>query len=303
MKTKIIILGEYNSDRKARAMIEPALDHSAKKIGVEIEYAWISEENIENDLVKNCQGVFVAPGSPTEESQKILQSIKTARVGNIPCLGTCGGFQRIVSEYAINVLEIKNIEHQEVTPDAMDPFFFQLQCSLVGQKVDVELVPNSLISKIYGEIKIKETFFCSYGVNPIYADILDKGGLMISGIDAQGIARVVELPIHPFFLGTLFVPQVRSTEDCPHPVITAFLKAAMNRAEQVNNPFQGLTLEMILKYLVAHYDWEGLGARINVLCFNNDPSIKSSLKFLRKTPWAREKVENLYLWHKRMADK
>jgi uncharacterized protein (DUF2132 family) len=65
--------------------------------------------------------------------------------------------------------------------------------------------------------------------------------------------------------------------------------------KQPNNPLHGMTLEMIVTSLVEHYGWEELGTLININCFNNDPSVKSSLKFLRKTPWAREKVENLYI--------
>jgi len=68
---------------------------------------------------------------------------------------------------------------------------------------------------------------------------------------------------------------------------------AMN--EQSNNPLHGLTLEKIVKKLAEHYGWDELGKRINIRCFQADPSVKSSLKFLRKTPWAREKVEQLYL--------
>jgi uncharacterized protein (DUF2132 family) len=64
---------------------------------------------------------------------------------------------------------------------------------------------------------------------------------------------------------------------------------------QPKNPLHGVTLEMILTDLVEHYGWEELGQTINIKCFIHEPSIKSSLKFLRKTPWAREKVEGLYL--------
>tara|TARA_R110002111_G_scaffold65765_1_gene107572 strand:+ start:578 stop:796 length:219 start_codon:yes stop_codon:yes gene_type:complete len=65
--------------------------------------------------------------------------------------------------------------------------------------------------------------------------------------------------------------------------------------EQINNPLHGITLESILNRLVDHYGWQELGERIDIRCFNSDPSVKSSLKFLRKTPWARQKVEDLYL--------
>jgi uncharacterized protein (DUF2132 family) len=64
---------------------------------------------------------------------------------------------------------------------------------------------------------------------------------------------------------------------------------------QPNNPLHGITLEMLLKQLVEHYGWNELGQRIPINCFTHDPSLKSSLKFLRRTPWARKKVEDLYL--------
>ncbi len=65
--------------------------------------------------------------------------------------------------------------------------------------------------------------------------------------------------------------------------------------QQANNPLHGVTLEQIVNSLVEHYGWDGLGIRINIRCFNSDPSVKSSLKFLRRTLWARKKVERLYL--------
>lgn len=72
-------------------------------------------------------------------------------------------------------------------------------------------------------------------------------------------------------------------------------------ATQAHNPLHGLTLETIVTALAEHYGWEGLGERIPVRCFLSDPSMASSLKFLRKTPWARDKVEGLYLFMLREA--
>ncbi len=65
--------------------------------------------------------------------------------------------------------------------------------------------------------------------------------------------------------------------------------------QQANDPLHGMTLEQVVERLVEHYGWSELGRRINIRCFNSDPSVKSSLKFLRKTAWARKKVEDLYL--------
>lgn len=79
--------------------------------------------------------------------------------------------------------------------------------------------------------------------------------------------------------------------------VSAIFKIAsiLMKEEQLNNPLHGKTLEMILNHLVDYYGWEQLGFKINIKCFNDNPSIKSSLKFLRTTPWARKKVEDLYL--------
>lgn len=66
--------------------------------------------------------------------------------------------------------------------------------------------------------------------------------------------------------------------------------------QQPNNPLHGKTLQMIVEQLLAHYGWEELGDRVNIRCFQDNPSVKSSLTFLRKTPWARKEVEDLYVW-------
>jgi len=73
--------------------------------------------------------------------------------------------------------------------------------------------------------------------------------------------------------------------------------------QQANNQLHGVTLEQIVNSIVEYYGWDKLGKRINIRCFNSDPSVKSSLKFLRKTPWARKKVENLYIATQKSARK
>ena len=82
----------------------------------------------------------------------------------------------------------------------------------------------------------------------------------------------------------------------PMPIETQAETASALRSPQPRNPLHGLTLEAIVTRLADFYGWDDLGQRIPVRCFTHDPSVKSSLKFLRKTPWAREKVESLYLF-------
>ena len=79
------------------------------------------------------------------------------------------------------------------------------------------------------------------------------------------------------------------------PICGMIIETIEMSGEQKNNPLHGVKLADILEALVTEYGWEELGYRIDIRCFNYDPSIKSSLKFLRRTPWAREKVERLYL--------
>ncbi len=79
------------------------------------------------------------------------------------------------------------------------------------------------------------------------------------------------------------------------PICGMIIETIDMSGEQKNNPLHGVKLADILEALVTEYGWEELGYRIDIRCFNYDPSIKSSLKFLRRTPWAREKVERLYL--------
>ena len=79
------------------------------------------------------------------------------------------------------------------------------------------------------------------------------------------------------------------------PICGMIIETIEMSGEQKNNPLHGVKLADILEALVTEYGWEELGYRIEIRCFNYDPSIKSSLKFLRRTPWAREKVERLYL--------
>ena len=89
------------------------------------------------------------------------------------------------------------------------------------------LTPGSTAAGLYGEEKVEEEYYCNFGLNPDYQQSLHDGGLRVTGVDADGEARVLELPGHPFDLATLYVPQVRSSAARPHPLVTALLRAAL----------------------------------------------------------------------------
>jgi len=92
----------------------------------------------------------------------------------------------------------------------------------VGQKQRVTILPNSRAAALYGAEESIEAYYCNYGVNPEYRRQLEAGGMIVSGVGGEGEARIVELPSHPFFLATLFLPQANSAAEHPHPLIVGY---------------------------------------------------------------------------------
>jgi CTP synthase (UTP-ammonia lyase) len=130
----------------------------------------------------------------------------------------------MVIEYARNVLGFRDAQHAEYDPYASNLFISQLACSLAGREMLLTFTPGSQIADIYGALSATEQYYCNVGVNPDRIGLLKSGPIKITGSDSEGEVRVIELPGHPFFIGTLFVPQTRSTPETPHPLVTAFLR-------------------------------------------------------------------------------
>lgn len=221
----IALLGEYTPTFSPHLSTKAAIEHAKTALGLEISADWISTADIDQTLFERYAGIWVAPGSPYKNMDKTLSAIRHARENNIPCFGTCGGFQHMIIEYARNVLGFKDAQHAEYDPYASNLFISQLACSLAGRDMQLNFAPNSRVAAIYGETTASEQYYCNFGINPDYLDDLKQGPMQISGADAEGDIRVIEWPSHPFFIGTLFVPQARSTPERPHPLVSAFLTA------------------------------------------------------------------------------
>ncbi|MGA2954749.1 MAG: hypothetical protein ABSF48_03395 [Thermodesulfobacteriota bacterium] len=125
------------------------------------------------------------------------------------------------------MLGIHDAEHEETAPSAPILLISKLACSLVGKTQTIKIVPGSHAHQAYGRQEVMEQFYCNYGLNPEFRDKLGKGQLKITGVDLDGGARIVELSDRPFYVATLFVPQMSSRPESPHPLIVAYLKAAL----------------------------------------------------------------------------
>lgn len=226
---KIAILGEFDPNFPPHPETNAAIVHSCQRLRAEVRGVWLSTQDICRESLKEYAGIWVAPGSPYKNLEKALNAIRYARENRVPCFGTCGGFQHIVIEYARNVLGYRDAQHAEYDPYASTLFISSLTCALTGREMSLRFDPGSRVAQIYGTLQAQENYYCNFGVNPDVVQLLKKGPLQFVGSDKEGEIRVVELPSHPFFVATLFVPQTRSRADRPHPLVTAFLRAVAER--------------------------------------------------------------------------
>ena len=125
------------------------------------------------------------------------------------------------------MLGIAHAEHEESAPTAPTLLISKLAGSLVGITQKIKILPGSLVHRAYGREEVIEQFACNYGLNPQFRDRVEKGRLKISGVDLYGAVRVVEVVDHPFYVATLFLPQISSAPTSPHPLIVAYLRAAL----------------------------------------------------------------------------
>lgn len=228
--TRIALLGEYDPTFPPHQATAAACAHSANALVQQVTPEWISTEDATLERLQDCSGFWILPGSPYRNLPRTLEAIRHARERGIPCVGTCGGFQHMILEYARNALGFHDALHAEYDPYASDLFVTRLNCSLAGRELAIALVPESRVARIYGANEACEQYYCNFGINPDKTELLRSGELRITGSDAEGEVRVVELPTHPFFIGTLFVPQLRSSQERPHPLVTAFIRAAVRHS-------------------------------------------------------------------------
>jgi CTP synthase (UTP-ammonia lyase) len=157
----------------------------------------------------------------------VFAAIAHARREGVPILGTCGGFQHMLVEFARNVAGMPGAAHAETDPGADLHVVSALACSLVGAERTVTTVPGTLVAELCGTAPFVGFHYCSYGVAPAHLERLVAAGLVVSATAPDAGVEAVELPAHPFYLATLFQPQVGSSATgVLHPVVAALIDAA-----------------------------------------------------------------------------
>jgi CTP synthase (UTP-ammonia lyase) len=223
---RIALVGDYSETIIAHRAIPIALELAVKRAHVEVGWEWRHSSSLAGAAVDSLDpydGIWCVPGSPYENMRGVLDAIRFARETGRPFLGTCGGFQHALIEYAENVWHIP-AAHAETDPAASDPVIAPLACALVDVQGLLRFAPASRLRRIYGEDTAAEEYHCSYGLNPSYAQRLLNGPLKAAAFSEDGI-RAFELDDHPFFVGTLFQPERAALKGRMPPLVHAFVVA------------------------------------------------------------------------------
>ncbi|MBH5337469.1 gamma-glutamyl-gamma-aminobutyrate hydrolase family protein [Streptomyces pactum] len=226
---RIALVGDRSAAVRSHVRIPALLDALATRDRLRLDAYWIPTEEAAgpDGGVSGFDAVWLLPGSPYRSEAGALAAVRTAREESIPFLGTCAGFQHMLLEYARTVCGLSGAAHAENDPGAADPLIAPLACSLVGHQQAVRIEPGSLAARVFGAERTEERYHCAYGPAAGHLDALRAGGMRFTGTDEQGQVRIAELPGHPFFLATLFQPELAGDGSHPHPAVRALAAAAV----------------------------------------------------------------------------
>nr|MBI1231405.1 CTP synthase [Cytophagales bacterium] len=245
-EVEIGLVGKYISLPDAYKSIIESFIHAGAALECKVNLRLISSEEINPDNVDkklgDLDGILVAPGFGERGLVGKLEAVKFARENKIPFFGICLGMQIAVIEFARNVIGLPEASSTEMNPDTKDPVIFLME----GQKgitqlggtmrlgsyaCEVEKGTKSGIA--YGKAKISERHRHRYEFNNAYLEKFVANGMVASGRNPEtGLVEIIELAGHPWFVGTQFHPEYKSTVLSPHPLFIRFIKAAIETKHQ-----------------------------------------------------------------------
>jgi len=238
------ITGKYTSVRDSYASIINALEHAGIALGADIKIKWIETTTVTDknaaENLKDVDGIIVPGGFGTRGAEGKIACIKYARENNLPYLGLCFGFQMAVIEFARNVCNLPKANSTEIKPGCseavIDILPEQKKIEGLGGNMrlggrDIELKSKTLAWELFNKTdSVRMRFRHRYEVDPRYIEVLEKAGLVFSGkAPNQPIMQILEIPSHPFFMGTQAHPCLTSRPLKPHPMFVGLVAAAMQK--------------------------------------------------------------------------
>ncbi|MBL7154060.1 MAG: CTP synthase [Phycisphaerae bacterium] len=238
------ITGKYTSVRDSYASIINALEHAGIALGVNVNIKWIETTGVTDgnaaDKLADVDGIIVPGGFGTRGAEGKIACIKHARENDQPYLGLCFGFQMAVIEFARNLCGLAKANSTEIEPDCAEAVIGilpeQKKIEGLGGNMrlggrDVELKSETIAWELFDRAKsVRMRFRHRYEVDPRYIEQLEQGGMVFSGkAPNQPIMQILELPNHPFFLGTQAHPCLTSRPLRPQPMFVGLVAAAMQR--------------------------------------------------------------------------
>jgi CTP synthase (UTP-ammonia lyase) len=231
---RIALVGDRDDSVPAHRAIPLALRLAARDLATSVEPTWLPTETIDEQrfAADAYDAVWCVPASPYRGTAGALRAIRSARELGVPFLGTCGGFQHAVLEYARNLLGLAGAAHAELEPDAELLVVTPLECALVEARGAVRFAAGSRLARAYGAEGTVAEYHCRYGLAPGVRERLEANGLRVTATDDAHDARAVELDAHPFYVATLFQPERTALRGETPPLARALVEAAAHHASR-----------------------------------------------------------------------
>ena len=254
-EVNIAIVGKYTGLKDAYKSLSEALTHGGIANKVKVNLQWIDSEVFERDdpapYLEHVHGILVPGGFGERGSAGKIEAARFARVKDVPYFGICFGMQMACIEAARNTAGIKAASSTEFGP-TKEPIVGMMTEWVKGNETETrdssgnlggtlrlgaypaQLTRGSRVADIYGSTRISERHRHRYEVNMDYRKLLEKNGLLFSGVSPDGkLPEIVERTDHPWFIGVQFHPELKSKPFEPHPLFTSFIAAAMDQSRLV----------------------------------------------------------------------
>ena len=243
----IALIGKYVELKDSYISIAESLIHAGSKNKTKVNLHWIHSSKLEDEncskLLKDINGVIVAPGFGSRAIEGKIKAVEYARLKQIPFLGICLGMQCAVIEFARNVLKMENAHSTEIDSQSDFPVISMMEeqkqlekmggtMRLGSYQCDIE--QHTLLHQIYSKKTIHERHRHRFEFNNQFIDDFESNGMIFSGKNIKNnLMETIEIPTHPWFIGVQYHPEYKSTVENPHPIFLSLIKAGLEHASSV----------------------------------------------------------------------